>query len=404
MKSIKLGIIVLIFFMGANVLSFLGIDNAFFLYFILLISIIPFLSGFKGHKMIHKRKYEISILVLIAVMMLNRLRIGMLEDSIRNALTLFITPVLFMLLPLEMRNKNEYRIMKGITKILIVFYVVECSLAIVEFVFKFHLFGWVDTVFETNIVNLSQWDSFRSVALHGSPLTNALLVTILNAFFSISSIGNKYKFLLWFMGFLAVLACNARLAIFLNGFLFIYQVFKIVTAKHISISKKMVTYIGISFFVPVIVFLVIYKGWGDRLFKNELLDQYSGQVRLDVFSIFDYVSSSRLLLGNSMKSFESIRDLAGLLIIENFWVCLILLFGLVFVILLVVFYFKVMQKFLKAYSFADGLVVSAVFLLLASSNNSLFTQYIPLFLFLICLSVFRPGILKQLLPRKFIKY
>jgi hypothetical protein len=387
--------------MGANVLSFLGIDNAMFLYFILLIAAIPFLSILKGHKTLKNRKYEILILILIVVMLLNRMRVGMLEDSIRNAMTLFITPVLFMLFPMEIRNKKDYKTMKGVMKILIAFYVVECSLAIVEFIFKFHIFGWVDTTFETNL-DLSKWDSFRSVALHGSPLTNALIITILNAFFSISSINNKYKFLLWFMGFLAVLAFNARVAIFLNAFLFISQIFKIVTSKRVSISKKMVTYIGISLFVPIIAFLVIYKGWGDRLFKNELFDENSGQVRLDVFSIFDYVSSSRLLMGHSMKSFESIRDLAGLLIIENFWICLILLFGLVFVIFLVIFYFKVMKKYLKSYSFADGLVVSSVFLVLASTNNSLFTQYIPLLLFLICLNLFRPETIRMLLPKKII--
>jgi hypothetical protein len=403
MKSIKLGIAFLILFMGANVLSFLGIDNAIFVYFILLVATIPFLSTLRVHKTLRNRKYEILILILIVVMLLNRMRGGMLEDSIRNATTLFITPVLFILFPMEVRNKMDYKLMKGITKLLIAFYVVECFVAIIEFVFKFHLFGWVDTSFETNLLNLSQWDSFRSVALHGSPLTNALLVTIVNAFFTVSSINNKYKFILWFMGFLAVLAFNARIAIFLNVFLFIYQVFKIVTSQRVSISKKMVTYIGISLFVPIIVFLIIYKGWGDRLFKNELFDKNSGQVRLDVFSIFDYVSSSRLLMGHSMKSFESIRDLAGLLIIENFWICLILLFGLVFVLFLVLFYFKLMKKYLKSYSFVDGLVVSSVFLVLASANNSLFTQYIPLFLFLICLSIFRPGMLKHLLPRKFIK-
>lgn len=387
--------------MGSNVLSFLGIDSAIFLYFILLIAVIPFLSNLKGHRTLGNRKFEILILLLIVVMLLNRMRIGMLEDSIRNAITLFITPVLFMLFPMEIRSKKDYKIMKGVTKILIAFYVLECGLAIIEFIFKFHLFGWVDTTFETNL-DLSKWDSFRSVALHGSPLTNALIVTILNAFFSVSAINNKYKFMLWFMGFLAVLAFNARIAIFLNAFLFIYQIFKIVTSNQISISKKMVTYIGISLFVPVIVFLVIYKGWGDRLFKNELFDENSGQVRLDVFSIFDYVSSSRLLLGHSMKSFEAIRDLAGLLIIENFWICLILLFGLVFVILLVILYFKLMRKYLKSYSFTDGLLVSSLFLVLASTNNSLFTQYIPLFLFLLCLNLFSPKTVKILLPKKLI--
>jgi hypothetical protein len=301
-----------------------------------------------------------------------------------------------------MKTKDDYLVKRKIVKIIIGFYVFECLVAIAEYLLRTHFFLWIDTTFQSHLMNFRLRESFRSVALHGAPLSNALMVTVLSAFFITSSLKDKYKFALWGLGFVAVLAFNARMAIIVNLGFFAFYIFKLLGDRKAKFTTKLFVYVASAIFFAVASYLVFYQGLGDRLFKTELLDQASAQKRFDLFTIFDGHTVYDFLFGRSMRDFDMMKELAGLLIIENFWVCEIILFGGLFVAGMVVLYFKLLAPYAREYSFYNRMVICLSFILLASTNNSLFTQYLPLLLFVVCLNLFRPDTFKFILPSKYI--
>ncbi|WP_353720816.1 hypothetical protein [Dyadobacter sp. 676] len=391
----------LIFFIGSNVLNTLKIDNYTFFYLIVAMSLGVLAMSFRDRSF-RDRKYEIGVLLLIAFVIVYRMYAGILTDSLRSAAILFATPLIYLLVPKEIRTKDDYLVKRKIVKIIIAFYVFECLVAIAEYLLRTHFFLWIDTTFQSHLMNIRLRESFRSVALHGAPLSNALMVTVLSAFFITSSLKDKYKFALWGLGFVAVLAFNARMAIIVNLGFFGFYILKLLGNRKAKFTTKLFIYAASAAFFMVAAYLVFYQGLGDRLFKKELLDEASAQKRFDLFSIFDGHTVYDFLFGRSMREFDMMKELAGLLIIENFWVCEIVLFGGLFVAGMVILYIKLLAPYVREYSFYNRMVICLSFILLASTNNSLFTQYLPLLLFVVCLNLFRPDTFRMILPPKYI--
>ncbi|AWV98045.1 hypothetical protein [Arcticibacterium luteifluviistationis] len=392
----------LIFFIGANVLNTIHVDSFLFSYFILVMSLLSILLEKNLGQTLKQRKPEIYIILSIVILLVYRYFTGILTDSVRSSMILLITPIILLLLPNQLALKKDLKLSHQILKIILIFYIVECGIAITEYGIRGHIFLWIDTSFESHIYGSQGGSSFRSFALHGSPLTNALIVTTLNSFIIISSLKDKYKLFLWALGFAAVMAFNARAATIVTCFLFIVYLLKLISNKRTSLPTKLSIYFGTVSFAGLVSYLVVFHGLGSRLFKSQLLDQASGQKRLDVFSIFEYQGITEFLTGRSMNRFKLIQENAGLTIIENFWICEIILFGLIFVILFALLYIRLLKIHLKRYTLYNAAIVSISFLLLASTNNSLFTQYIPLLLFSLSAYLFRPGLFELILPPKYI--
>lgn len=328
---------------------------------------------------------------------------GILEDSIRNAMILLITPILFLLVSDVFFGKGDVMFKRRVFKALLILFFIESGLAIIEFAFKGHIFPWIDTTFESNLYSAHLKSGFRSVALHGSPLTNALIITVLNTFLINSELKDKYKLSLWLFGFAAILAFNARAATILNvSVLFIYLI-KLTFNTRTHGAIKIAVYFGATMAIGLVTYLVVFYNLGDRLFNDKLFDEASGQKRLDVFAIFEYHDLGYFFFGHPMKDFTIIQESVGLLIIENFWVCEIILFGIVFVVALVFLYVKLLIPYFRGFPWVTGGLVCGSFIALASTNNSLYTQYIPLFVFLLCMSLFRPNTFKYLVPPRYIK-
>lgn len=391
----------LIFFVGSNVLNTLRVDNFTFFYVIVAMALGALVIT-ASKRSWRDRKYEIGVLAVIAFVIIYRMYAGILTDSLRSAAILFATPLIYLLIPKEIKTKDDYVIKKKVVKIIIAFYIFECLVAIAEYLLKTHFFLWIDTTFQSHLMSMSLRESFRSVALHGAPLSNALMVTVMSAFFVTSSLKDKYKFTLWGLGFVAVLAFNARMAIIINLGFFAFYILKLLGDRKAKFTTKFFIYFASAAFFVVAAYLVFYQGLGDRLFKKELLDEASAQKRVDLFSIFDGHTLYDFLFGRSMREFDVMRELAGLLIIENFWVCEIVLFGILFVGTMVILYIKLLAPYVREYSFYNRMVICLSFLLLASTNNSLFTQYLPLLLFVVCLNLFRPNTFSVILPAKYI--
>src|SRR5690606_37047949 len=153
---------------------------------------------------------------------------------------------------------------------------------------------------------------------------------------------------LWILGFLAVLSFNARMAILVNVLALVIYVCRLQFTNNLKLSNKLVINAIILFSIAVIGYLMFYQGFGDRLFKSELLDESSAQTRLDLFAVFENTDLGTFLNGIPKKDFDYLMDQAGLLIIENYWVCMIILYGIFFMLFYLVLYFRLLGNYLKS--------------------------------------------------------
>ncbi|SMP33408.1 hypothetical protein SAMN06265367_108179 [Algoriphagus winogradskyi] len=392
-------IYLLLFFLGENVSNLLGIELQNILYFFVVFGILAIVLNYSLFNLFINRKDEYYIILVIIVLFSFRFFSGILSDSVRSILVLFVTPILFLLVPQNIDGVKTYNFKKFLMSLLFWFFVIECAIAVFEFFIKDHVFLWVNTTFD----QISNSDgAFRSNSIHGAPLTNALLVTIVNSFIVISNLKSKYKLFLWSLGFIAVLTFNARIAILLNSFILIFYFGRIFFSTKYSVNRKMIISIGVFIISLIFLYLISSTNIGSRLFDRELFDQSSGEQRLAIFDIFDYYSIYSFFYGISMMEFNYIKDSFGLLIIENFWINILVLFGLVFLISLIFFYTRLVRRYLIFYSFKDSLIIVSVFLIITSINNSLFTQFFPLLLYLVCLDLFRPIIFNRIVNKRWL--
>lgn len=403
MKNIILLIFFILFFVGSNVLNSVGILPVDFQYFLLFFSVVIVLFNFNKKEYYKYRRPELFLLVIVLALIVFRYSQGILTDSMRNIMVLITTPIMLLLLPFRITSVVDLILLRKILYLVLLLFVVECGIGLIEYVFRTRIFLWIDSTFESHLNMSSSSTGFRSVALHGSPLGNALLITIINSFVITSSLKNKYKLYLWIIGFIGALCFNARIAMILNfSFIFFYFL-EVQFDRWSSISLKLSLNVVIALILIVVGYLVFGLGFGDRLLSNDLLDESSGQKRIDIFEIFQFYDFSYFLEGISYKEFDRIKDSMGLLIVENFWICLIMLYGFVFVVIYTFSYVTLIKKHMIYYSKSSNLLILVSFILLASINNSLFTQFFPLLLFFICYNVFRPKVFKVLLPKKYLK-
>ena len=253
--------------------------------------------------------------------------------------------------------KTEYYILLA-KKYLVYFYIAECSIAILERI--------LSTTFFADITDANE--SFRSFALIGHPLQNALCVSIMMSFILFSDL--KRKFLLFGLGLLSILCFNTRSSMLLWGMLsIVYWLF--------LIRRNKTEFFHFSVYILaggcVLLFLMFVIGWGNRLFEMGVYDESSAAVRIKIFDIFQYYSLQDFILGFPSKELEFVYYNSGTddLIIENYWLMFILRFGIVFTIPLFIFMIKFLLLMLKDRSVFEKLFIVVSFLLLSSTNNSL---------------------------------
>jgi hypothetical protein len=142
-------------------------------------------------------------------------------------------------------------------------------------------------------------------------------------------------------------------------------------------------------------------GLGGRLLEMGLFDDNSAQVRVDTFSIFDYYSLSDFLFGSSIP-YSMLLYRMDLWATENFWIDFLIQYGLVFIVLLILFMFFLLKKLYTGYAWTQFLFTFFPFILIASTNNSLSADWHPLFFFLLSVVIFNPDTFNKLVPSKYL--
>lgn len=269
------------------------------------------------------------------------------------------------------------------------FFTVECSLAIVERILQHNFFEWMPIADKEISIEDTSANEFRSTGLLGHPLQNALVVSFSMSFILLSDLKMNTKMALWGLGFISILCFNTRSSMVGNAMCFVVYVIKtFFYDKNIKKGDRLLLLSMSVIMVFGALFCFFSLGLGARLMEMGLFDENSSQVRLDIWSLFDYASILDFMFGIPEDQFLLLLSKAGLWTTENFWFDFLFMFGFVYLIIAIYSYFLLFKFLYKWNSKFYKFFTLGTFLLIASTNNSLTTSWHLLAIFLIALSVF----------------
>lgn len=286
------------------------------------------------------------------------------------------------------QGKNYEKHLACCRKWIIIIYLIECGLSIVERILRYNFLSWNSE----NAVMMSDFEDvsgFRSFGLWGHPLQNALITsTIMGFILMYDGYKPKVKYTLWAIGYAAILCFNTRSSMVGNIiFLALHQVIE--ASKTRSFSKKLkVIALGI-FGVALLALLITQTSLGGRLLEMGLYDEDSAAVRMNTWSIFDYYNLSDFLYPDEVNR-EILLFRTGLYATENFWIDWLLKYGLIIEVIYIALIAYNVFQYGKGFKIKDFIFVNLVFWVIASTNNSLTANPIPLFLFLAAFVIFCP--------------
>lgn len=385
--------IILLLFLGINVLAKIGVFVEFdsapvwqkilpSAYLIIPIGIYALITC----KSVTSYKCECHLLFLFLFMLLSLYVKG--SAGYIGIINCNVFPVALSIVSCFYLSTNSLSRCKILYKIVISFYLIECSLAVFERIFEINIFPFLGSG-TTSILSYSNFmDGFRSTALQNHPLQNSLCVSILMAFILCSNIKIRKKLSLFFFGYLAILCFNTRGSIVLWGvFFLVYLLFNLKKYK----GNSRLTFIFVAVVgILAMIYLILNYGLADRLIKNGLLDESSAGQRLQLFEVFKYLSWNDWLFGISSAKQQSVLDFVNVGIIENPWIVIAFSHGIIVLVVMIFLYFRLFKRLFKEYKLFDKLFICFTFLIIASTNNSLVTPGAYLPLFLLCSYLFSP--------------
>lgn len=328
-------------------------------------------------------KQEVWIITIVVVLCMVKYLIQDVPAIERMYLT-FISPMLISILLFNSTLTSR----KVLRALILLFFLVECLLAIYERVSSINVFPYID---EDTIENLADLQ-FRSTAILGHPLLNALVVSIIMVSVMISDSKLMIKGWVYTLGLVAILCFNARAATLIWVLLSLITTFYLLRSKRGRSRTKLIV---IAFVICVAIgvgYLILVEGFADRLVNNNAnggLYDSSAKARIDVFAAFDYVKDRDLIFGQSAY-YLMITDKLGQAGVENSYIVLILYYGVPAFLLFVLSYFFWLSKYLKNLSTLEKCMLFLGFILLGSANNSLVDQA-PWMFFVLCANSFLPN-------------
>lgn len=305
------------------------------------------------------------------------------EADMKMMTTGFILPIF---LSNYLKNFKDIKFKLIAQKGIVVFYCVVCGLALVE--------RLLSVIILARNIEASE-DGFRSWALCGHPLVNALLISIAMSFILLSDMKRKLE--LFFLGMVALLCFNTRSSMMYWAAAAVMYYFYLIKS-HNKLSKKYFCYL---LFAGIIVsVLMLSFGFGNRIITMGAYDESSAAVRVAIFDIFNYYPLSDFQFGYPAKDIQMIQYRSGIygMIIENYWLLFLLRFGYIFTSILSALMLTFMWKNLKGRKLFDIFCILAAFLMVSSTNNSLSTPNNGILLFFVlCAFAFS----NQTLPSKY---
>ena len=376
-KKLIYSIVFLILFVGGGVLRYIGwTEKKFFpmRYAPYVFLLLPFIfqQGLFSSKYL---KEERDLLVTFIIASIISLIIGRL-GSISEIFGILLSPVL---LSIALISNNSIEQKNFIRKYIFIFYILECIMAIIEKIMGINILGY-NYSFDEDL-----FYGFRSSALHSHPLSNALLVSIIMVFILIYPCLTYWKkILLYLIGIVALLCFNTRSSIMAMTVVFmIHFAYYIISSKKNIVTKSF--YISLVYsFATITSYLILYTGMGGRLIERGVMDN-SANTRIEILQIYLDFSLSDLIYGVGNQEMLRIAEMnvnGGHA--ENYWILFAASFGLIIFIPIVILFVILYKKYFVDTNFLFVFLTAGTFLVVSSTNNSLFFQAAPLCVFMLC--------------------
>lgn len=271
-----------------------------------------------------------------------------------------------------------YRSLKGdenrkmVKNILIFMFLLNSLMAIYERLTMTLLFPFDIIRSDFFMDRVTDYTFFRSSALLGHPLTNALMMAIVMAFILISKLHSILKYILYFIGMVGLLCFNSRAAIMISGGVLGLFLMRLLFKKESSFLHRLFAF----FMLAISVLLGIYmlrSGFGGRIEENSDLSQDDSTLaRIQVWDIFLQGDITDFLWGMSGNDAEKIAfQVMGIVHIENWFILSSMIVGLVITTIVVILFVPLFRKMIRPYDRFSSFLIILVVVGLSSTNNSL---------------------------------
>lgn len=333
-------------------------------------------------------KYELLIICICLVwLQISRRFFGLGGRLIYHSMAL---PAMYAYLFFSIKNK---KVLRNMRYIIIIMYVLNISLAIIERITLSNLFP-IELITSRSTLEINDIYNnesiFRSSALLGYPLSNALITAIVMSFILISKIRTEYKFALFIYGLIGMLCFNTRAALVISIFFLVIYLFRTMFKKGAYLKGAMV--ISLLFFIGFISISKMFElGYGGRFIERDVTNDSSVDARFEAFNIISQVGITNLLWG--LENAEDVAEsILGTFHVENWFILSAMTAGLFLTCFIIVLYIPVFKKAIKPYTKFESLILLGVCLGVSSTNNSLACGVPAIALFIACCRSFEEAV------------
>jgi hypothetical protein len=329
-------------------------------------------------KKISLSNYSIYLIVLSVSLIAIKFVLGM--NYFKNVFDLVIIPLTIIICS-DWLNKNE---IKKLRLSIILFYIVECGVAILERIISYRFFDTIYTS-EMNIYNIQGQEAwqFRSTALLGHPLTNAMAVSIIMSFICFSNMKITFKTILLAIGFISLFCFNVRGALIVDSIIILPYFVN-------NLFNKNKFYFSLIIIILLALYISANKSvidtFGGRLFNDNLID--GGMSRVNILGFYNYISIDDLIFG-SPNLYAELLTKTGLYGVESGLVYLIIQYGFIFALLFLLFMLNIQLELLNKYNKYQKFSLIFIFYSIGLMNPNL-GDYLQWILFFFCYYAFKP--------------
>lgn len=403
MDMLLIGSLFMLFFIGPAILFQLGwvIDYSkapgyqkLYPSFYILFGLVSYRLFLTPFEILKERKIEIRLLVIFIFLLAFMIIKGE-SGGFALIINCLMLPVLLsMLLP----NSSVHTkfALAGTKRLILIFFVVECLFAILERLIGVNFFTYANGNGNALIIWLWDMSRFRSTALLGHPLSNALCVSVVLSFILISDLKDGFKYALFCLGIVSILCFNTRSSLLAWGILFPSYILHLVFFKEgVKFKKKIVLTSFLFVGLLLALYLIIEYDFAGRIIEKGINDSSAG-ARIGIWRIFENIKFYNLVIGHSSDELSLLMRRSGFYHIENYWLIFLIRFGIIFTSIIIALFIGLFKKYLAPFHTFETYFLTACFVLLSSTNNSLAVGVPAVSFFFVCCVVFNPNLQSKL--------
>jgi len=401
MKNILFTIVVFMpVFLNNELGRYLGIEQ------MLTITMSPLLIFSLFHiRKFNTVKYNTNKNIAISVIILFYVASSALLLKISAAQYEYIRDIIYMafvpgciILAFENLTPTQYKILR---LIVIAFFIFQSVTVIAEWITMKNFF-YIESNYDSpvnldindimnieNSINIGRW-AFRAQGVFVHPILSSMIASIMILCILFSTIKNNIKFILLFIGLVAILTINTRTGIVLTAIMLIPALFH--NYKSMANKYRKITLLVVVFSVGLLIYLIFNTDLGGRLLNQKVLDESSEQ-RLITLSFLDVLSNEWLLHGRMDYTDLMLASYIGW--IENGYIAFILKYGLIVGIPLLLSLIWVHICQLRRIPRIGGICIFLTYYAYAVTNPHLANQSIWLYFLFSYYAFFPPGNLKE---------